>query len=96
MRLLTDSEDMQNSSEVAVNFSHHPNQHTKVVRDIFMVANRSRKPPVELSFSGTLGASNDSWGISFLLNRATSARTLPDLSTFPLTNSHLGDSGNSL
>ncbi len=85
------------NKQTTENFAYHPNQHTKVVRDIFTVANKSRKPPAELSpSSGDLGASNGSWGISFLLNRATSARILPALSTFPFTKSHLGDSGNSL
>ena len=74
--------------------THHPNQDTSVIRDIFRVANKSRKPPDD--FSPSTGASNGSWGISFPLNRAISARPFSACSTLPLTRSHLGDSGISL
>ena len=71
--------------------THHPNQDTSVIRDIFRVANKSRKPPDD--FSPSTGASNGSWGISFLLNRAISARPFSACSILPFTRSHLGDSG---
>lgn len=74
--------------------THHPNQDTSVIRDIFRVENKSRKPPDD--FSPSTGASNGSWGISFLLNRAISARPFSACSILPFTRSHLGDSGISL
>ena len=76
--------------------THHPNQDTNVVRDIFSVANKSRKPPDLSPSSGGLGASKGCWGISLPLNRAISARIFSALSTLPFTRSHPGDSGMSL
>ena len=80
-----------------VTATHNPNHDTSVVRLIFRVANKSRKPPDDaFPSSGGLGTSKGCWGISLPLNRATFARIFSAFSTLPFTRSYLGDSGMSL